>query len=130
VAAYPADLVTLGLLGLVEVPSHLAVHPEPTRGAEVLRKPEGGAWCDPAASIHDHIYPLVGHTVHHKGFCSTTAAGLLTFGSHSSVPKVSAEQMSREVGGLDRACLVEQVAGVVEKSEMPTVDAVPVLLTG
>lgn len=51
-------------------------------------------------------------------------------GSHPSVPKVSGEKMSREVGGLDSARLFEQVAGVVEQSEMPTVDVVPVLLTG
>lgn len=35
--------------------------------------------------------------------------------------------MFGEVGGLDCARFVEQVAGVVQKSEVPTVDVVPVL---
>lgn len=45
------------------------------------------------------------------------------------VPVGSGEKMSGEVGGLDCARFVEQVAGVVQESEMPTVDVVPVLFT-
>jgi len=69
-------------------------------------------------------------TLHHKGFLFHTSLDLLTFVRPSLAPKVSGEKMSGEEGGLDCACLVEQVAGVVEQSEMPTVDVVPVLLTG
>jgi len=51
-------------------------------------------------------------------------------GSAAVYPQGSGEKMSGEVGGLDCARLVEQVAGVVQESEMPTVDLVPVLFTG
>lgn len=40
--ADPADLVSFGLLGVVEVPPYLAVHPEPAGGTEISGEPEGG----------------------------------------------------------------------------------------
>jgi hypothetical protein len=40
------------------------------------------------------------------------------------------EKVFGEVGGLDGACFVEQVAGVIEEPEVSTFEVVPVLLTG
>jgi len=45
-------------------------------------------------------------------------------------PPGSTEKVSGEVGGLDCARLFEEVAGVVQQPEMPTVDVIPVLFTG
>jgi len=59
--ANPTDLVAFALLGLVEVPPHLAVHPEPAGGAEVSGEPESSARCDPPALVHDLVYSLIGH---------------------------------------------------------------------
>ena len=42
----------------------------------------------------------------------------------------SREKVPGEVGGLDSARLVEELAGVVQQPEVPTVDVVPVLFTG
>jgi hypothetical protein len=57
-----ADLVSFGLLGVVEVPPYLAVHPEAAGGAEVSGEPERGARCDATTTVDDHVDPLVGHT--------------------------------------------------------------------
>jgi hypothetical protein len=55
------QLIRLGLLGMVGVPTQLQMHPKSWRCAKILRQPErraGGETTPPADQL---IHPLVGH---------------------------------------------------------------------
>lgn len=52
-AAEAADPVSFRLLGVIEVPPYLAVHPGPAGGTKISGEPECGGGSDSATLVHD-----------------------------------------------------------------------------
>ena len=63
------QLVIFGLLGMIQIPTQLKIHPEVCRHSKELRQPQSRAWRDAPAPVDNLVNPLIRNV---DGVCQFT----------------------------------------------------------